>query len=114
MLDQRFHSASHIAALCNDVETARSLIEQGHDMYRLGGDKKLNCLHEAALSCSVDIVRFLVTEVNMDKERRTGDTATHEDEIAERRLERSEIFDRRPSADQQRQIMREIIQLLES
>ena len=70
----RGYTALHVAAMCNDVETARSLIEQGHDMYRLGGDKKLNCLHEAVLSFSVNIVRFLVTEVNMDKGRRTGDT----------------------------------------
>ena len=121
----RGYTALHIAANCNDVETARSLIEQGADMYRLGGDLPLNCLHEAVFCGSIDIVRFLVTEVNMDKERRTGDildSYTGIDpwrestalEIAERQLERIEINYRRPSADQKRQIMREIIQLLKS
>ena len=103
----RGYTALHVAAMCNDVETARSLIEQGHDMYRLGGDKKLNCLHEAVLSFSVDIVRFLVTEVNMDKERRTGDTATQEDYRERTALEIAELI------LQTRESRREIIQILQ-
>ena len=68
------YTALHVAALCNDVETARMLIEKGADMYRLVGLSHLNCLHTAVFYESLDIIRFLVTEVNMDKERTTGDS----------------------------------------
>jgi len=52
------------------------LIEKGADMYHeyLGnGWMAGNCLHTAIWFESIDVVRFLVKEMNMVKERRTKD-----------------------------------------
>ena len=66
------YTALHIAAYLNDVETVRRLIEKGADMYRLGGLFEFNCLHACVFSDSIDVARFLITEMNMDKEQRAG------------------------------------------
>ena len=58
-------TALHVAAQCNDVETVRRLIEKGADMYRLGGWFRGNCLHAAVFTDSLDVARFLVTEMNI-------------------------------------------------
>ena len=68
----RGFTALHIAATCNDAETTRMLLHKGADMYKLSGVFQRNCLHQAVYSESLDVVRVLVTEGNMDKERTTG------------------------------------------
>ena len=72
------YTALHVAAFCNDAETARMLIKEGADMYRKAGFSfyhypgfypwflQGNCLHTAVLSESLDVARVLVTEGNMD------------------------------------------------
>ena len=70
----RGYTALHVAAICNDVETARMLIEKGADMYRIGGSFQGNSLHTAVLEESIDVVRYFCQEMNMDKERKTEDT----------------------------------------
>ena len=65
-------TALHVAAYCNDVETVRRLMEKGADMYRLGALFQGNCLHAAVFSDSIDVARFLTTEMNMDKEQTNG------------------------------------------
>ena len=69
----RGYTALHVAAICNDVETARMLIENGADMYRIGGSFQGNSLHTAVLEESIDVVRYFCQEMNMDKERKTED-----------------------------------------
>jgi len=64
------YTALHVAAGCDDVETVRRLIEKGADMYRFGGWFQGNCLHAAVHTDSIDVGRFMVTEMNMDKEQR--------------------------------------------
>ena len=79
----RGFTALHVAALCNDADTARMLIEAGADMYRLGGVFQGNCLHAAVVSEALDVVRVLVTEGNMDRERETGYTGATALDLAE-------------------------------
>ena len=85
----RGYTALHVVTMCDDVETARSLIEQGADMYRLGGSLhfRFNSLHVAALAHSTSVVRFLCQEMSIDKARKTEDARSRTAlEIAERVL----------------------------
>ena len=63
-------TALHVAASCDDVETVRRLIQEGADMYKLGGWFQGNCLHAAVYADSINVGRLLVTELNMDIEQR--------------------------------------------
>ena len=55
--------------LLNDLDVARLLVESGSDIYQTGGPFQENCLHVAARSLSVEVAKFLIEELQMDKER---------------------------------------------
>ena len=77
-----------IVVLCNDVETAKLLVEQGYDMIGRGSSSQLLACSSL---CWLTIVLFLVTEENMVKERRTGHSQGTALEMAELLIEHSEI-----------------------
>ena len=56
-------------ALLDDDDSARLLVENGSDIYQTGGPFQENCLHVAARSLSVEVAKFLIEELQMDKER---------------------------------------------
>ena len=70
--------------MCDDVATARRLIENGADMYRLGGRfPQRNCLYVAAIHGSMGVFKFLAIQMSKDKVRRTEETNRTALEMAE-------------------------------
>ena len=64
-------------AMLDDLDTLRLLVENGSDIYQTGGPNQENCLHATVLRPSLKVARYLIEELNMDKERPRldGDTA---------------------------------------
>ena len=64
-------------AFLDDLETVKLLVENGSDIYQTGGPNQENCLHATVLRPSLKVARYLIEELNMDKERPRldGDTA---------------------------------------
>ena len=80
----RGYTALHVAAMWDDVATAKRLVDKGADMYRLGERfPQLRPLVVAANHGSMGVFKFLAIQMSKDKERRTEETNRTALEMAE-------------------------------